>query len=122
MKFIKKVLPYLLITSFAYIYSAHANKPAKKTAEAKPTLTNESNIGNGVTKLINVNGMVCAFCVDNLTKIFKKQAAVKDINIDLDHKLLTLQLKPGQDLSDDKISSLVKKAGYTVTKIVNKNS
>lgn len=59
-----------------------------------------------------VNGMVCDFCAQALKKVFKKEAAVEDLSVDLDASEVTITLKSGQTLSDDKVETLIRKSGY----------
>jgi len=66
---------------------------------------------------IGVNGMVCAFCAQGITKKFGSEAAIQTIDVDLSDKLVTLTLKDKQDIEDTKINQILKDAGYTVTKI-----
>ena len=64
-----------------------------------------------------VNGMVCAFCATGIEKTFKKQAAVADVKVDLESKLVTLTTKPDKTLDDATIKKLIAAAGYAVTDI-----
>jgi mercuric ion binding protein len=64
-----------------------------------------------------VNGMVCAFCATGIEKTFKSQAEVKKIDVDLKNRLVTIDTKDGQTMSDTKITQLLKNSGYTVAKI-----
>jgi mercuric ion binding protein len=64
-----------------------------------------------------VNGMVCGFCATAIEKTFHKQPEVQAINVDLNHRLVTVTTKAGQSLEDGKITQLLKNSGYTVVKI-----
>jgi copper chaperone CopZ len=66
---------------------------------------------------VGVDGMVCDFCVQSLKKIFLKEKGVKNIDISLTDKLLTLILADDTALDDKKIKELVDYAGYKVTTI-----
>ena len=66
---------------------------------------------------VGVNGMVCDFCAQSLKKTFKKQAAVRDVDISLEDKLVTVHLKPGQTIDDATIKKTISDAGYAVTTI-----
>ena len=61
---------------------------------------------------INVKGMVCAFCVNGLTKTFKKQPEVENVHVSLEKKSVHLEIKEGQVMDSDKIINLIKEAGY----------
>lgn len=66
---------------------------------------------------VDVNGLVCDFCAQALTKLFKKRKEVAAIAVDLDSKVVTLTLAPGATLDDATITSLIAKAGYTTVAI-----
>lgn len=69
------------------------------------------------TVQVQVNGLVCDFCARALEKVFSKEDAVDNINVDLDTKIITIQLKEGQNLENEKISNMVKDSGYDVKEI-----
>jgi copper chaperone CopZ len=71
----------------------------------------------GDTIKASVNGLVCAFCATGIEKTFRKQAAVEDIKVDLENKLVTITTKPRQPLDDKTITQLLTNAGYSVTGI-----
>lgn len=66
---------------------------------------------------VSVNGLVCAFCATGLEKTFKKQDAVEGVKVDLESKLVTIDTKPGNDIDDATVTSLIEDAGFSVTKI-----
>lgn len=67
---------------------------------------------------VHVNGMVCSFCSQGLTKKFKGEPTVSQVNVDLDKKIVTVALKhDAGELSDGKIKDLISSAGYNVEKI-----
>ena len=64
-----------------------------------------------------VNGMVCAFCAKGIEKklnaLQQKQAAF----VDLKSRVVALQLKEGQDVSNEAFSKVIEDAGYSVAKL-----
>lgn len=66
---------------------------------------------------VDVNGLVCDFCARALEKVFSKQEAVQDIDVNLDTKVITINFKEGQTLDDDVIKGLITDAGYNVVGI-----
>lgn len=70
---------------------------------------------------VGLNGLVCDFCTLALNKTFKKRDEVRGTYIDLDTKTLSVALADNQTLDNEAVMSLVKKAGYSVTKITRKN-
>lgn len=66
---------------------------------------------------VKVNGMVCAFCAQGISKSFGKEAAVEKVDVNLDRKLVELVLKKDQKLEDEKIKTIIKDAGYETVSI-----
>jgi copper chaperone CopZ len=103
---LKAFLGAFLLLSFTA--AAQAEKPAPPLPE---------NTAAAETIKVSVNGLVCSFCATGIEKTFKKQAAVSDITVDLDHKLVTILTRPGQKLDDATITRLITASGYSVTGI-----
>ena len=78
---------------------------------ANPVYANEKDI------VVEVNGMVCDFCAQSLEKVFGKEEGVNAITVDLDTQTVTVDVKDGQDLSDDKIKELIEWGGYDLVGI-----
>jgi copper chaperone CopZ len=64
-----------------------------------------------------VDGMVCDFCVQSITKVLKKNDAVNDVVVDLTAKTVTVDLKQGTSLDDKEIAKAIDYAGYKLVKI-----
>lgn len=69
---------------------------------------------------VKVKGMVCSFCSQGITKKFKEQKAVKDVNVSLENHLVTLNLKDGETINDKTVESVLVDSGYSVEKIERK--
>ncbi|GAB3727796.1 hypothetical protein GCM10028794_00700 [Silanimonas algicola] len=69
------------------------------------------------TLRIEVNGLVCAFCADGITKAFKADAATAEVFVNLENKLVAVGLKEGADITDATATKLLTDAGYTVVGI-----
>jgi mercuric ion binding protein len=65
----------------------------------------------------NVNGMVCAFCAQGIEKKMRALSQTKDVYVNLKQRIVAVELKDGQTLSNDTIKDLIKDAGYDVTTI-----
>ncbi|MFM9835564.1 MAG: heavy-metal-associated domain-containing protein [Methylophilaceae bacterium] len=65
----------------------------------------------------NVNGMVCAFCAQGIDKKMRALSQTKDVYVNLKQKIVAIELKDGQTLSNDTVKDLIKDAGYDVTSI-----
>ena len=66
---------------------------------------------------VSVKGMVCAFCAQGITKKFKAEPAVEKVDVSLEKKLVTIDIKEGQELSDKKIERVLTDSGYNIEKI-----
>ena len=69
------------------------------------------------TVKVDIYGLVCDFCAQALEKVFGKQDAVDDIEVDLDAKIVTIHLKSGMQLDDTVIEKNILDAGYNVEAI-----
>jgi mercuric ion binding protein len=78
-----------------------------------------SNAAFAATQTIkaNVNGMVCAFCAQGIEKKMRALSQTKDVYVNLKQRLVAVEVKDGQTLSNDTVKDIVKKAGYEVTSI-----
>ena len=85
-------------------------------AAAKPGKADAGAL-TGPGAVVKVNGLICDFCVQSLTKTFKKQAAIRAVAVDLDSKEVRLGFKPGMNIDDATIGKLIKDAGYNVVSI-----
>lgn len=50
---------------------------------------------------MEVNGLVCAFCAQGIQKAIRKFPATQDVFVNLEHRIVAVQLKDGQDIADD---------------------
>ncbi len=64
-----------------------------------------------------VDGMVCDFCTQSITKVLKKDAAVKNVSVDLDTKKVTVDIAEGKDFTDETLAKAIDYAGYKLVKI-----
>jgi len=71
------------------------------------------------TKYVYVNGLVCDFCARAFEKTLEKHEAVKNIEVDLKEKVITVNLNENKKLEDSVITQLVIDAGYAVREITN---
>lgn len=63
-------------------------------------------------KTVKVKGMVCAFCAQGIEKKFKAESGVEKVEVNLGKKFVKLQFTDGKELSNEKISAILKDAGY----------
>jgi len=77
-------------------------------------VSSEAVLKNENTKVIHVNGMVCAFCSNSLKKKFKKKKEVKSVKVSLKERRVLLKYKAGKSLTDKQIKKIVKASGFKV--------
>jgi periplasmic mercuric ion binding protein len=65
----------------------------------------------------NVNGMVCAFCAQGIEKKMRALTQTQDVYVNLKQRVVAVELKDGQTLSQEKVKAIIKDAGYDVTSI-----
>jgi len=80
-------------------------------ALALPTFANAATIE------MDVNGLVCAFCAQGITKTLRGFPATADVVVSLEKKLVAVSTKDGQDISDDDLRRALTNAGYEVKAI-----
>jgi len=112
-----KILKSLIITTLI----GAAAMMASTTAHAKDIKPNGPEVVEIADIWVGLNGLVCDFCTLALNKTFRKRDEVHGTYIDLDTKTLSVALVQAQSLDNDAVISLVKKAGYSVTKITRKD-
>ena len=66
---------------------------------------------------MQVNGLVCAFCAQGIEKQLRKFPATADVIVNLEHKLVAVALKDGQDIPDTELRRALTNAGYSVKAI-----
>jgi copper chaperone CopZ len=69
------------------------------------------------TVQVHVNGMVCAFCGQGITKKFSALPEVKKVDVSLKDKIVKLDIEDSANLKDDVIEKVLKESGYQVEKI-----
>ena len=66
---------------------------------------------------VTVNGMVCSFCAQGIEKKMKALSETKDVFVELQNRLVVVEVKDGLTLSQDIIKKIIKDAGYEVKSI-----
>jgi copper chaperone CopZ len=69
---------------------------------------------------VTVKGMVCSFCAQGIKKTFGKIDNVKSVDVDLESKVVKLDVKDGKAMNDDDLKKLIVDAGYEVQSIERK--
>lgn len=105
MKYLTLILTALIISFAAPVYAGQGDHAAEAAAH------------QGEVVHVSVNGLVCDFCARALEKVFGKQEAVSDIDVDLNDKLITINFNEDQTLDDETIIKFVQDSGYSVEDI-----
>ena len=72
----------------------------------------------GATQITaTVNGMVCGFCAQGITKKLNAEPAVAKVDVSLEAKTVKVSLKDGKSLDDKTLEKILKDSGYNVEKI-----
>lgn len=66
---------------------------------------------------MKVDGLVCAFCAQGISKKLGKMDATSDVLVNLENVLVAVALKPGKDVKDEDLRSTLTEAGYTLQSI-----
>lgn len=61
---------------------------------------------------IGVKGMVCAFCAQGIEKNFLAKSEIKKVQVSLENKFVILTFNDGKRLTNEKITEILKDAGY----------
>lgn len=69
---------------------------------------------------MQVDGLVCAFCAQGISKKLGQLPATADVLVSLESGLVAVALKPGGDIGDDTLRSTLTEAGYSVKRIERK--
>ena len=80
-------------------------------------LLSRLSLGAGKEIKVSVNGMVCAFCAQGITKKLKAEPAVEKVDVRLSNRLVTITLRDSQDISDQRLKEILQNSGYNVEKI-----
>jgi copper chaperone CopZ len=66
---------------------------------------------------LDVNGLVCAFCAQGITKALRAFPATSEVVVSLEKKLVAVATKDGQDIPDADLKRALTNAGYDVKAI-----
>lgn len=66
---------------------------------------------------MKVDGLVCAFCAQGISKKLGKMEATDDVLVSLENGLVAVALKPGKDVNDQDLRDTLTDAGYSLRSI-----
>lgn len=77
--------------------------------------TNQKEGGSNMTKVITVEGMMCAHCTGRVQKALEAVEGVSSVTMSLENKTATVELSA--EVSEDALKAAVTEAGYEVTAV-----
>lgn len=77
--------------------------------------TNQKEGGSNMTKVITVEGMMCAHCTGRVQKALEAVEGVSSVTMSLENKTATVELSG--EVSEDALKAAVTEAGYEVTAV-----
>ena len=80
-------------------------------------LAGVSTLASAKTIEMDVNGLVCAFCAQGISKTLKANPATEDVFVSLEHRLVAVHLKDGQDIADAELRKAITNAGYKLVAV-----
>jgi copper chaperone CopZ len=66
---------------------------------------------------MKVNGLVCGFCAQGIEKTLRKVPATADVLVSLEDRLVAVETKAGEDISDADLKKALTASGYDVKSI-----
>ena len=69
---------------------------------------------------VKVSGMVCSMCAQGIQKKFSTIPEVKNLDVNLDKKIVNIFTHDDKDVEDATITKLITEAGYNVASIERK--
>ena len=131
-RFFKSIFSLWFVILFSSPLQGLANPPSKtkeinqapdpkKSETTSPTSSDlfcKSRVNQKLKvdqKILKVEGMVCAFCIQGIEIHLKKLAAVKDITVNLEQGEVQIKIDHGQKITHPDLCEAIKRAGYRVT-------
>ncbi len=71
----------------------------------------------GRTIEMKVDGLVCAFCAQGVTKKLASHASVEDVVVDLERGMVAVALREGKDIDDETLRANLAEAGYSLRQL-----
>jgi mercuric ion binding protein len=80
-------------------------------------LAGASGLASAKTIEMDVNGLVCAFCAQGISKTMKTFPASDGVLVSLEHRIVAVHLKDGQDIADAELRKAITNAGYKLVAV-----
>lgn len=75
-------------------------------------------VGPSTSVVIDIRGMVCAFCATSIEDKFKEVKGVQKVFVDLQTRVVIVVFEGEVTLSDSEINRLILDSGYTQQQII----
>ena len=108
------ILLAVALSSCAGTPETTAPKALAASAEVKPSAVSTAPYK---TIIGDVDGIVCAFCVQGIQKRFEKVGKADQVVISLERKQVVVTEKPGQVITDAEFRQTIREAGFKVDAI-----
>ena len=83
-----------------------------------PLLSTAALAKPGLARIaVEINGMVCSFCVQGIERKLGSLPATQATKVDIKNHVVNITLRPGQSISDDQLRKLIRDAGFDVRNI-----
>jgi cation transport ATPase len=82
-----------------------------------PLLMAATGVASAKTVEMDVNGLVCAFCAQGIEKTMKGFPATDGVLVSLEHRIVAVHLKEGQDIADATLRKAITDAGYSLVAV-----
>lgn len=66
---------------------------------------------------VEVNGMVCSFCAQGITKKLMATGVLAKVDVDLDAKVVSIEVAKDKTIDDKTLTAIIVDSGYQVVKI-----
>jgi mercuric ion binding protein len=76
-----------------------------------------ASIASARTIEMDVNGLVCAFCAQGIEKALNRFPATEGVFVSLEHHIVAVELKDGQDIPDAALTKAITDAGYKLVAV-----
>lgn len=103
------------IKSAALALSLVIAAPSALAQDAAPAEPAAEQAASRITA--HVNGMVCDFCAQAVTRVFQREPGVSTVAVDLDEGTINVTLEPGAAITDERVGELVRDSGYALDRI-----
>ena len=108
------------VATVGLAFGLPAGAQAQQKSEQDPSsqvVLNPSEVLEGASIRLTVNGMVCPFCAYGLEQRLGDLAGVDDVLVQVSDGLVQIRTIEGQELTDEALKDTVKKAGFSLTAI-----